>query len=313
MRVRLGALAAALLTACAAYLLWELRAPAGFILGIRAERLWSLVLVGAAIGAGTVTFQTVTGNRILTPSIMGFDALFVLVQTTGVFVLGAAGYAATIGPAKFLADTGVMMAASVALFALLLGRGRHDLHRMILVGVVMGLFFRSLTGLMQRLIDPSEFGVVQGAMFASFAPPAPGLLPLATLFMLPVLGLLIWLAPRLDVVALGRGPAVGLGLNYDRMVLLLLALVAVLVSVSTALVGPVTFLGLLVASLAHALVPGHRHACLLPAAMGIAALILVAGQTVFERLLHLQSTLAVIVEFTGGLLFLVLVLRGGAR
>ena len=57
----------------------------------------------------------------------------------------------------------------------------------------------------------------------------------------------------------------------------------------------------------------HRHAVLLPAAALIGALILVAGQFVFERLMGAQSALAVIVEFFGGLLFLALVLQKKAR
>ncbi|MFV0335053.1 MAG: iron chelate uptake ABC transporter family permease subunit [Tropicimonas sp.] len=310
---RLAMLAGALVAASAVFLLWDLRAPYGFIFELRAVKLASLLVVGAAIGLSTVLFQTVTGNRILTPAIMGFDALFLLMQTLLVFALGGAGYVALLGPAKFLLETVVMMLAAMALFALLLGRARQDMHRMILTGIIFGVLFRSLTGFVQRLLDPSEYAVVQGAMFASFGAVDPAGLALATAVLGAACIPLVRLAGHLDVLALGRTGAIGLGLSHDRLVLGLLALVAALVSVSTALVGPITFLGLLVAALAHALVKGHRHAQLLPAAAMIAALTLVAGQILFERILHLQSTLAVIVEFLGGLFFLYLVLRGRVR
>ena len=78
--------------------------------------------------------------------------------------------------------------------------------------------------------------------------------------------------------------------------------------VQTALVGPMTFLGLIAASLAREVVPESRHALLLPAAAVTGAIILVAGQFLFERLMGQQSALGVIVEFLGGLLFLALVL-----
>jgi iron complex transport system permease protein len=92
-----------------------------------------------------------------------------------------------------------------------------------------------------------------------------------------------------------------------------LVVVAVLVSVATALVGPVPFFGLLVANLAHVLVRDHRHRVVLPAAVLLGALCLVGGQVVLERVLGLNSSISVVVELAGGIAFLVLLLRGAAR
>ena len=93
----------------------------------------------------------------------------------------------------------------------------------------------------------------------------------------------------------------------------MLGLVAVLVSVSTALVGPVAFFGLIVAGLAHGLMRTARHAALLPAAALSAAILLVGGQWLFERQLGQAATLSVVVEFAGGLFFLYLLLKGRIR
>ncbi|WP_442885303.1 iron chelate uptake ABC transporter family permease subunit [Amaricoccus sp.] len=280
-----------------------------FLLPFRGLRLAALALVGAAVGVATVLFQTVTGNRILTPSIMGFDALYVLLQTALVFLLGGLGYAMLDARPKFLAETGLMMLASASLLGLLLGRGRHDLHRMLLVGVIFGTLFRSLAAFLQRLMDPNAFAVLQGASFASFGSVETDLLALAAL-LAGAGGAATWrLRHALDVVALGRAPAIGLGVGYDAIGRFTLLIVALLVSVSTALVGPVAFFGLIVASLAHLVVRSPHHAHLLPAAALIGATILVAGQTLFERVLGLQSTLSVVIEFAGGLLFLALLLR----
>lgn len=77
------------------YLFWGLRAANwAFALELRATRLAALTVVGASVGVATVLFQTVSTNRILTPSIMGFDALYVLMQTALVAVLGISGFAA---------------------------------------------------------------------------------------------------------------------------------------------------------------------------------------------------------------------------
>ncbi len=295
------------------FLGWGLTGRVWLILEMRSVKLAGLILVGFSVGVATVMFQTISGNRILTPAIMGFDALFLLLQTSLVFTLGGFGYAQLPGTMKFMMNMLVMMGAAMLLFGLLLSRNRHDIQLMILVGVICGLLFRSLTSFFQRMIDPSEFAMVQGAMFASFgAIDTTQLIISSAVF--AVVAVVVWRnLAKLDVVSLGRSTAISLGLPYDRIQMGVLVMVAALVSVSTALVGPITFLGLLVASLAHILMKTHRHVLLLPAAALISATVLVAGQTVFERMFRMQSTLAVVIEFFGGLLFLYLVANGRVR
>ena len=278
-----------------------------FILHLRAVKLGSLLVVAAAVGVSTLLFQTVAANRVLTPSIMGFDALYVLLQTAMVAGLGVAGFAAIPDVQKFLMELVVMCALAVLLFGTLLGRGTRDIGRTILTGVILGIMFRSASGLMARLIDPNEFAVVQAASTVSFTRANATLLPIGAGLTAGAIAVALWLSPRLDVLALGRDTAVSLGL------------VALLVSVATALVGPLSvfgspaFFGLVIAGLAHGLVRNHQHRILLPAAALIAANILVIGQMVFERLLGQQAALSVVIEFAGGLFFLYLLLKGRIR
>ncbi|TNC66608.1 iron chelate uptake ABC transporter family permease subunit [Rubellimicrobium roseum] len=310
---RLLALAAALLVLCAAFLTLGAQGDWGFILTWRGARLAALLVVGTAVAVATVLFQTVSSNRILTPSVMGFDALFVLLQTGLVFSLGGVGAAALPATARFALEGGLLMGAGLLLFGTLLGSRRPDLHRMVLTGLILGVLFRSLAGFLQRLIDPNDFVVAQASSFASFGAVDTELLGLAALLSAAAAAGAWVMRHRLDVLALGRDTAVGLGLDHRRAVLLVLVLVAALVSVSTALVGPVTFFGLLVTALAHRLMRTHRHALLLPAAALIAGITLVGGQIVVERLLGLTATLGVVVEFLGGLAFLLLVLKEPQR
>lgn len=291
------------------FLTWGLRAPQGFILSLRAPKLLSLALVGGSVGAATVLFQTVTANRLLTPGIVGFDALFVLLQTTLVLMLGGVGYAGLPQIPKFLIEAGCLAGIAILLFGWVLRRGAGDMTRLVLTGVIMGVLMRGLSGFMQRIMDPSEFAIVQQASFASFGTVDATQLAIATPVFLGALAAAMRLAPALDVAGLGRTTSQTLGVDHDRLVLVALGLISALVAVATALAGPVTFLGLLAASLGAALTRHHRHAVLLPAAAITGALILVAGQFLFERLLGLHSSLAVIVEFLGGLLFLALVLK----
>jgi iron complex transport system permease protein len=310
---RLVILGAALMVAAAVYLLPGLGPKWQFVLGLRATRLAGLVLVGVAIAVATVLFQTVSRNRILTPQIMGIDALFVFLQTALVASLGPIGFAMLPNEARFGAEVALLVAASVLLFGTLLGRGAQDIPRMILTGVILGILFRSLSGFLSRMMDPNAFAIVQAETVASFLRVDAALLPMAAGVTVAASAVALWLSPRLDVLALGRPAAVSLGLAHDRLVLAVLALVAVLVAVATALVGPLAFLGLLVAALARPLAGSDRHLPLLITAALLSALMLVAGQALFERALGQQTALAAVIEFAGGLVFLFLLLKGRIR
>lgn len=310
---RMALLALLALLAAAAFLLLNARGSWDFLLPFRGRKLAALAVVAVAIALSTVVFQTVTQNRILTPAIMGFDALYVLIQTGLVFGLGAGRVSALDARLVFGLELGVMVLFALLLFKWMFGPAARNLHLLMLVGIVLGTLFRSISGFLQRIIDPDSFTVLQDRLFASFNAVDPGLLTLSALIVAG-LALVLWrLVPELDVLALGREAAVGLGVPQERLVLGLLVIVTLLVALSTALVGPVTFLGLLVANLAYLLLPTGRHAVLLPAAALIALITLIGGQTLLERVLHYDTALAVVVEFAGGLVFILLVIRGVAR
>lgn len=314
-RGRLMALAAGLLALSALWMVQGLPdgQARGFVLGLRAEKLAGLWIVGISTGIATILFQTVAANRVLTPQIMGFDALYMLLQTLLVAGFGIAGFAALPVWAKFTGEVGVMALLAAGLFGTLLGQGVRDIPRTILTGVILGVMFRSLNVFVGRVLDPNEYAVVQQASFASFGKFDAALLPVALALTAGGTLAAMRMAARLDVLALGRDTAIALGLRQGRFVLGVLALVAVLVSVATALVGPITFFGLIVAGLTHGLIRSARHADLLPAAAMIAAATLVAGQLVFERLLGQAGFLSVVIEFAGGLFFLILLIQGRIR
>ena len=310
---RLWLLGAIALACAIAFMTLGANGQWSFVVPFRGAKLAAMLLVAYAVAVSSVLFQTITHNRILTPAIMGFDALYLLIQAVVVFGFGQAAAAASHPVAAFLLEVGAMTAFACLLFRWLFSDAVRSLHLMMLVGIIFGLLFRSLSNFVVRLIDPNEFLVLQDRMFASFNTVRVGLLPIA-LAAVSVASLLVWrMRRRYDVLALGRDIAVNLGVDYRRTLMLTLAAIAVLVSVSTALVGPVTFFGLLVSNLAYQAMGSDRHRHTVPAAVLLSVIFLVGGQTLLERVLGLNTTVSVVIEFLGGLMFLALILRRGRR
>ncbi|MBO9590162.1 MAG: iron chelate uptake ABC transporter family permease subunit [Devosia sp.] len=307
------ALGVAALVSIALFMTLDAKGSWSFVLSFRGKKLLSLVLVAYSVAVSTVLFQTVTNNRILTPSIMGFDALYVLIKTAVVFFFGVSALVSIDSQIQFVVELFVMVGFSFLLFRWLFLGEERSLHLLVLVGIVFGILFRSLSQLMQRMLDPGAFNVLQDTLFASFATTDPTLLGIATVIVV-LTSFVGWrLMHTYDVLSLGRAQAINLGVDYKRTVAVILVLVAILVSVSTALVGPVTFFGLLVATLAHSLIGNSKHRYVLPAAVLLGVIALVGGQTLLERVFAFDTALSIIIEFLGGLVFIVLVLRRSAR
>lgn len=297
----------------AAFLFGDLSGAVAYILPRRAVKVGAMLAVAVAVGVSTLVFQTVTANRILTPSIMGLDALYVLVQTVLVFLVGAHAWATVDELGRFALEALLLVAFSLLLYGWLFSTRKTSLHLVLLVGIVAGTLFRGVSGLLQRLIDPNDFLVLQDLFFASFNQVSVRLLWLGVAIIL-VCTALVWRMRRtLDVLALGRDIAVNLGVPYRRSVLVLLLISSVLVGVSTALVGPVTFFGLLVVSVGYQLSAKYSHAWLLPIVCLLGVIALVGGQLLLERVFGFRTPLAVIIEFLGGLTFLILVLKGALK
>ena len=312
-QVRILALAVVVALLAAVYLFTDVPGSLLFAAKVRGLTIAAMAVVAVAVGASTVVFHTITQNRILTPSIMGFDAFYGLITTVMVFAFGASGFLSADSMLLWILQVGVMVAFSVLLFTWLFAGKRRSIHLMLLVGIVLGTFFRSFTEWMQRMLDPLDFQVVTDAMFASLTRPDPTLLTFTVVLVMGACAVLVPLLSQLDVLTLGEPVAVGLGVNHRRLVMMLFLVVSVMVAASTALVGPIMFFGLIVANLAYSYAGSFRHRWTLPTAVLLGLLCLLGGQLVIERMLGWNGTLSTVIEFAGGAFFLYLVLRKGAR
>ncbi|WP_435922861.1 iron chelate uptake ABC transporter family permease subunit [Paenibacillus sp. DYY-L-2] len=280
-----------------------------YILPRRGRKLIAILLTGTAIAFSTVVFQTITNNRILTPSIIGLDSLYMLLQTVIVFFIGGTALTMMSKNLRFVMAVALMVVFAMLLYRMLFRREGRNIYHLLLIGLIFGTFFSSVTSFLQKLIDPNEFLVIQDKMFASFNNVNSDLLWIS---LAGVLGVAIYFAKfakYLDVLALGRDHAVNLGVSYEYVVKRMLIVVAVLISISTALVGPITFLGLLVANVAYQFLNTYRHKTLIFGASLISFIALVGGQLIIERVFTFSTSLSVIINFIGGVYFIYLLLK----
>ena len=280
-----------------------------YALSRRIPKLIAIAMTGSGVAVSSVVFQTVTNNRILTPSVLGLDSLYNLFQTLIVFSLGSLNVALMGSNLNFLIAGGLMIIFSLLLFKMMFRRENTNLFFLLMIGMIFGTLFSSLSSFMQMVMDPNEFLIVQNKMFASFNNVKASLLGISMITMGLTLFWVLKDVKKLDVLALGKEQAINLGIDYDRMVRKLLIAVAILVSVSTALVGPVTFLGILVTNLAYQMIKDYRHSIVIPTSILLSLLALIGGQFLVERVFQFNTTIGVIINFVGGLYFIYILLK----
>lgn len=308
--VRVGLLGGLALLCVLGYMTLDVQTDWAFIVEYRGSRLLALLLTAGAIGMSTVLFQTITHSRLLTPALMGFDVLYVLVNMLVLVTLGASSLAEWSPSLRFALQVLVMVVLALLLFRALFSGSVRSLHLMILLGMLAGMLFRELSELAARVLDPSEFGVSTGVPQASFSRVNTQLLGAAAVGLVVAVALLLRWRRCLDVLSLGRDIAINLGVPHGRVVLGIMAVVAIMVSVATVLVGPTLFFGLLIANLAYWITGSQRHCWTLPASVLAGVICLVGGQVLLDHLLSSTLPLALVIELAGGLLFIALLLRG---
>src|SRR5690625_365761 len=294
----------------AVYVLYDLTGNIGYILPRRIVKIVAILVTGSAIAVSTTIFMTITNNRILTPSVMGLDALYLLIQTVIIFLFGSKSLVMMNSHLNYVISIGLMILFSLILFRILFRGEQQNIYILLLVGIILGTFFGSFTSFMQVLIDPNEFMVAQDRMFASINNVNSDLLYISLLIFGIVLIYLLKFHKYLDVLALGKDQAINLGVPYDHVVKHLFVIVVILVSVATALVGPVTFIGLLVVTLAYVFLKTFRHTHISIGAALISIIALISGQFLVEKVFTFQTTVAVLINFFGGIYFIYLLVKG---
>lgn len=276
---------------------------------LRIPRLIGLIVVAAALSTATVVFQVVTRNRILSPSIMGFDSLYRLIATLLIFGFSSEIVNRWNPTLLFGMQATLMTLAALALFTTMVRRSSAQIHLMVLVGIVFGTLMRSVTAMLSAIMDPNEFQNVQDLGMASFATINQSALLITCIVTTLSIVLILLRAHTWDVLAMGREVAISLGVDYPREVKYALGVSSLLVACATALVGPLMFFGLLVVNIAVYLLRTDSLRYLVPGSIALGICVLIGGQAVLEFVLNQATVLPVVIELVGGALLLILILK----
>ncbi|MFM1539463.1 iron chelate uptake ABC transporter family permease subunit [Helcococcus bovis] len=279
------------------------------------RRINSIIAMGIASichSAATVSFQTVAQNKIITPSILGFEALYSTIQTSLVYFFGLTTLINFSGNTAFIIQLLIMMIFSILLYSWFLFGKQKNLQLLILIGIVFGTGLKSFAAFMRRLLNPNEFDVLQAKLFASVNNSNSDSFPIAIALVILSVTIIFINSRKLNVLALGKDVAINLGVNHKKITTIFLIFISILISVSTSLIGPITFLGFLVSMLTYQIAKTYDHKYLLPMSILVAYLIMTAAYFIMNHIFYAQGVVSILIEFVGGITFLVIILRRGS-
>ena len=307
--VMMALLAAA---AAAAYMLVEVNFDNErlffYALKLRTPKLIVMIITAFAIGGASLVFQSVINNTIVTPCLLGMNSLYTLIHTAVVFFAGSTSVLANNANASFAVDLVIMGITATVIYGWLFKKTNYNVLYVLLIGTVLTSFFSSIQSTLTRVMDPNEYDNLLSTLVASFSNVNSEII----VFSVVVLGALIFVLRKdlalLDVITLGRQQAVNLGVDYDRTIRRLLLGVTICIAVATAMVGPISFLGLIIANLSRQLLQTFRHGQLILGSALFGMIVLVAGQLIVEHVFTYSIPVSVFITVGGGIYFLYLLL-----
>ena len=281
-----------------------------YAMKLRIPKVIAMIITAFAIGAATIIFQSVINNTIVTPCLLGMNALSTLLHTSVVFVLGSGSILFTNDNLSFLVDLVLMGIIATVVYSWLFKMTGHNVLYVLLVGTVLTSFFSSIQSTLTRVMDPNEYDTLLTSLVASFSNINSEII-IFSVIILALIGVIFRKElALLDVITLGKEQAINLGVDYDRCIRRLLLAVTLCIAVATAMVGPISFLGLIIANISKQLLKTYRHTQLIAGAALMGVIALIGGQFIVERVFVYSIPISVFITVAGGIYFLYLILKG---
>jgi iron complex transport system permease protein len=274
----------------------------------RFVKVLAIVVAAVLVAHTSLVFQTMTNNRILTPSILGFDAIYAITQTLIIFLLGSISLLIQNPFINFFINTVIMVLIVMMMYALVFRKNKNNIVLLLLVGMIITSLARSIVNFLQVLMDPNEYQSVQALTSVSIVNIDTKLVLWVLPVMIVMVGYFISRSRIYDVIQLGETSAINLGVSYQKETRLDLIMIAISIAISTALVGPLSFLGLIVVNSARELLKTYKHLPLFILSSLIAIVFLVFGQVIIE-LTGYQTTVVTLISFAGGIYMIYLILK----
>lgn len=279
-----------------------------YAMKLRTPKLIVMLITAFAIGGASIVFQSVINNTIVTPCLLGMNSLYTLIHTAVVFFLGSGSLIVTNANLSFAVDVVLMGISATLIYSWIFKKTRHNVLYVLLVGTVLTSFFGSIQSTLTRVMDPNEYDTLLTTLVASFN----NINSEIIVFSLILLAVIVFALRRelalLDVLTLGKAQAINLGVDYDRCIRRLLLGVTLCIAVATAMVGPISFLGLIIANLSRQLLKTYRHSQLILGSALFGMIVLVGGQLIVEHVYTYSVPVSVFITVGGGLYFLYLLL-----
>lgn len=279
-----------------------------YAMKIRIPKLIAMLVTAAAIGGASIVFQSVINNTIVTPCLLGMNSLYTLIHTAVVFVAGSGSFLVVNGNISFAVDLVLMGVAATVIYSYLFRKTNHNILYVLLIGTVLTSFFGSIQSTLVRVMDPNEYDSLLASLVASFSNINSEIIVFAVLLLAVLIFALRRELTLLDVLTLGRDQAVNLGVDYDRAIRRLLLGVALCIAIATAMVGPISFLGLIIANLSRQLLKTYRHSQLIAGSALFGMIVLAGGQMIVEQVFVYAVPVSVFITVGGGIYFLYLLL-----
>lgn len=281
-----------------------------YAMKLRIPKVIAMIITAFAIRAATIIFQSVINNTIVTPCLLGMNALYTLIHTSVVFVLGSGSILFTNDNLSFLVDLVLMGIIATVVYSWLFKMTGHNVLYVLLVGTVLTSFFSSIQSTLTRVMDPNEYDTLLTSLVASFSNINSEII-IFSVIILALIGVIFRKElALLDVITLGKEQAINLGVDYDRCIRRLLLAVTLCIAVATAMVGPISFLGLIIANISRQLLKTYRHTQLIAGAALMGVIALIGGQFIVERVFVYSIPISVFITVAGGIYFLYLILKG---
>lgn len=279
-----------------------------YAMKIRTPKLIVMLITAFSIGGASIVFQSIINNTIVTPCLLGMNALYTLIHTAVVFVAGSGSILAVNKNMSFVVDLALMGLVATVVYSYLFKKTRHNVLYVLLIGTVLSSFFSSIQSTLTRIMDPNEYENLLASLMASFSNINSEIIVLSLFVLAAVIFFLRKELALLDVITLGKDQAINLGVDYDRCIRRLLLGVTLCIAVATAMVGPISFLGLIIANLSRQLLKTYRHSQLILGSALFGMIVLIGGQLIVERIYVYSVPVSVFISVGGGIYFLYLLL-----